>query len=190
MADFSKSIAWLGFWPVKAVKLWLLNLIHNARLVLLWAYGAWAAYRFSGLVRCGIREGNMRRIAGYATLAFCVIFSIATLASSVIQLLQGQASDTNLHILNRAALCVIGTLMVTLTALLPFGSPVLRHAIAYAISMALVFLYVWNLGHFEELHPNAYRDIFLNFTIVFAAVSVAIGLWKRYRKKRAAIPSK
>lgn len=37
--------------------------------------------------------------------------------------------------------------------------------------MGLVFLYVWIIGFFETLHPNAYRDVFLNFT------AVAVILW-------------
>lgn len=48
---------------------------------------------------------------------------------------------------------------------------VLSFLVPYAISMGLVFLYVWIIGFFETLHPNAYRDVFLNFT------AVAVILW-------------
>jgi uncharacterized membrane protein YiaA len=126
----------------------------------------------------------MKRTIGYAATAFCVIFAVLTLVSSAIQLWQGQPTDTNLHILNRAALCAIGVLMMTLIIALPGKSAVLRYVIAYAVSMVVVFFYVWVEGHFEELHPNAYRDIFLNFTIVFVVVAVAVGLWQRHKQRQ------
>lgn len=44
----------------------------------------------------------------------------------------------------------------------------------YAISMGIVFFYVWLSGFIEPLHPDAYRDVFLNFTAVSICVMIVI----------------
>ncbi|NLM75057.1 MAG: hypothetical protein GX187_03075 [Clostridiaceae bacterium] len=104
-------------------------------------------------------------------LLFCVIFSVTTLLSSSLQLFSGQLTDTNLHILNRGALVLIDVITFMLFDGIKPKRKVLSFLVPYAISMGLVFLYVWIIGFFETLHPNAYRDVFLNFT------AVAVILW-------------
>ena len=112
-----------------------------------------------------------------STILFCVLFSATTLVSSTLQLLRGQMTDTNTHIINRAAVVLIAVITITLFDKLRFKSTVLSHVVAYIFSMSTVFLYVWIMGFFEELHPNAYRDIFLNFTvitIIFSTITTLI----------------
>ena len=38
----------------------------------------------------------------------------------------------------------------------------------YVVITGLVMLWVWCLGHFVELHPDAYRDMFISVTIPYA----------------------
>ncbi|WP_462418372.1 DUF6608 family protein [Kytococcus sp. Marseille-QA3725] len=38
------------------------------------------------------------------------------------------------------------------------------------------------MGRFEELHPDAYRDIFLNFTAVAVVVMVVLAVLERRRR--------
>lgn len=93
-------------------------------------------------------------------LLFCVIFSVTTLLSSSLQLFSGQLTDTNLHILNRGALVLIGVITFMLFDGIKPKRKVLSFLVPYAISMGLVFLYVWIIGFFETLHPNAYSGLF------------------------------
>jgi hypothetical protein len=55
--------------------------------------------------------------------------------------------------------------------------------VPYVISMGIVFSYVWILGFFEELHPNAYRDIFLNFTVITICVMIVITIKEKLYKR-------
>jgi predicted neutral ceramidase superfamily lipid hydrolase len=91
-----------------------------------------------------------------------------------LQLYNGQAADTNHHILNRAAVVLIATLTIMLFNNIKLENKVLTYLIPYSISMGIVFLYVWITGFFQPLHPDAYRDIFLNFTSVSALVMTVI----------------
>ena len=119
-------------------------------------------------------------------LFFSVLFSVTTLASSIIQLAQGQATDTNSHILSRAVVVFIAVITIMLFLRLKLKSKILSYLLAYAISMSLVFLFVWIMGFFQTLHPNAYRDIFLNFTTVAVLITgiVEIRNWILARKAR------
>lgn len=103
-------------------------------------------------------------------LLFCIIYAITTLISSSIQLLQDQPTDTNFHILNRAAIVFIAVLTIILFETVQLKNKLLSYLIPYLISMGIVFFYVWLTGFVEPLHPDAYRDIFLNFTAVSLAV--------------------
>lgn len=113
---------------------------------------------------------------------FSVIYAITTIISSSLQLYQGQLTDTNFHILNRAAVVLIAVITIILFDKIQLKSKVLSYLVPYAISMGIVFFYVWLTGFIEPLHPNAYRDIFLNFTAVSICVMLVIfirGKWKR-----------
>lgn len=121
-------------------------------------------------------------------LFFSVIFTLATIFSSALQLSQGQPTDTNFHILNRAAVVLIAVATIQLFDRVRLKSRLLSYLVPYAISLALVFGYVWLTGFVEPLHPNAYRDIFLNFTAVAFVVMLVIfakDQWLARRGKRA-----
>lgn len=105
---------------------------------------------------------------------FSVLFAVTTIISSSLQMFQGQPTDTNFHILNRAAVVFIAVTTIQLFDKIRLKNQVLSYLVPYAISMGIVFFYVWLTGFVEPLHPNAYRDIFLNFTAVTIAVMIAI----------------
>ncbi|TYQ18408.1 UNVERIFIED_CONTAM: hypothetical protein Cloal_0840 [Acetivibrio alkalicellulosi] len=120
-------------------------------------------------------------------IIFSVLFTITTLVSSSLQLYQGKTTDTNLHILNRAVVVLIGVITIILFHKFKTKSKILTYLIPYAISMGVVFLYVWFVGFFETLHPNAYRDIFFNFTGVTVFVIIVIKIKEKvseYNKKQ------
>lgn len=107
-------------------------------------------------------------------ILFSIIYAVTTIISSSLQLYQGQMTDTNFHILNRAAIVLIGVITITLFYKFQLKSKVLSYLVSYIISMGIVFLYVWLTGFIEPLHANAYRDIFLNFTAISISVMTVI----------------
>ena len=114
---------------------------------------------------------------------FSILFTITTIVSSSLQLYQGRLEDTNSHLLNRAVVVFIGVLTMQLFDKIKFQSKILSFLIPYAISMSAVFLYVWITGFFESLHPNAYRDIFLNFTGVVIILTIVLTIKDKFLKK-------
>lgn len=60
------------------------------------------------------------------------------------------------------------------------------HRIHYIITMTAVFSLVWVSGLFIELHPNAYRDIFLNYTVVWIIISFGLTKFIQYKDKNNA----
>ena len=121
-------------------------------------------------------------------ILFSMIYAVTTILSSSLQLIQGQPTDTNFHILNRAAIVLIAVITIALFDKIRLKNPVLSYAVPYAISMGLVFFYVWLTGLVEPLHPNAYRDIFLNFTAVAACVMLVIFAKDRWLSNRKRNP--
>ncbi len=114
---------------------------------------------------------------------FSVIFSIATITSSIYQLSIGISKDGNLHIIDRAVLVLIGVLTVTLFDNIKCKSKVLSVIVPYMISISIVFFYVWLSSFWEELHPNAYRDVFFNFTALAIVVFVFLSIKHKITKR-------
>lgn len=115
---------------------------------------------------------------------FSVIFAVTTLISSALQLLRGQPTDTNFHILNRAAIVLIAVITILLFDKIRLKNRFLSYLVPYAISLAVVMAYVWLTGFVEPLHPDAYRDVFLNFTAVAIVVIIAIAVRDRIMQSR------
>ncbi|WP_250672970.1 DUF6608 family protein (plasmid) [Paraclostridium ghonii] len=99
---------------------------------------------------------------------YCLLFTVTTIISSIIQItLFNKVNDTNSHILNRAIVVAIGTSTLYMILYINFKNKILGILIPYVISLSTVLMYVFFTGFFEELHPNAYRDITLNYSAVF-----------------------
>lgn len=96
-----------------------------------------------------------------AVFIYSVLYTIATIFNSVLYLLNGHYEDPNgnWHELDRAIVVYIPTLI-------------------------LVFVYIWLTGFREALASSAYRDIFINYTIGYLAVSI-IGWIKNRIKNRS-----
>lgn len=115
---------------------------------------------------------------------FSVVYTIITILSSSEQLFQGQATDTNFHILNRAVVTFIAVLTVKLFEKIKMKSSVLSFLLPYGISMGVVFFYVWLTAFIEPLSKNAYRDVFLNFTAISICVAVILTIKDKWKKKK------
>lgn len=124
------------------------------------------------------------RLLKNIAVLFCIIFTVATVASCIINLLMGNTNDTYFHILDRAVLTLIGSIIIGIVEDIDFKSSILNCLIPYLIFIVFAFLYVFISGFFVELHPNAYRDIFINDTIAYIIVYIGILIYKNISKRK------
>ena len=124
------------------------------------------------------------RLLKNIAVLFCIIFTVATVASCIINLLMGNTNDTYFHILDRAVLTLIGSIIIGIVEDIDFKSSILNCLIPYLIFIVFAFLYVFISGFFFELHPNAYRDIFINDTIAYIIVYIGILIYKNISKRK------
>lgn len=101
-----------------------------------------------------------------------IIFTVITLFSSTLAIIQGRTYDTHIHILMRFFITVIAIMSVVIYEKLSHKPMYIAHIVHYSITMGIIFITLWITGFFIELHPDAYRDIFLNYTIVWIVISV------------------
>ncbi len=113
---------------------------------------------------------NLKKTLKQGFILFSMFYTVTTILSSSLQLYFGRLTDTNSHLLHRAAVVFIAVITILLFDRITLKSKVLSYLVPYVLSMGTVFLYVWLTSFFEPLHPNAYRDIFLNFTAISLCV--------------------
>ena len=121
----------------------------------------------------------------------CILFASITLLSSVLNLTfagAGAVTD-DVHILARFLIVVIA--IGSLYIFDWFQSWPLRivHLAHYLVTMALVLVLVWLGGFVVELHPDAYRDIFLNYTGIYLILAVIEFVYLRARGTRTILNS-
>lgn len=114
---------------------------------------------------------------------FCIVFTVATILSSSLQLLMGRLADTNEHILDRGVLTLIGSLVLILMTQLEFRNKLFRFIAPYSVFISIALLYVFISGFWSDLHPNAYRDVFLNDAIAYIVVYVVINIVNKIKKR-------
>lgn len=112
---------------------------------------------------------------------FCAVFTVSTLASIALNLPFGRLTDSYIHLLDRAVLCLIGSLVIILLLRVRFKYSLLNWLIPYIVFISLALSYVLLSSFWQELHPNAYRDIFLNDTIAYVII-FSVTKWYRTRK--------
>lgn len=128
-------------------------------------------------------EFQMKKKLIFYAIMLCSIYTLLTLISSSMQLIQGIESDTNIHILMRFVVCFIGISFWVTFSLIKFKKQWTTVLVQYMISMSLIFAIVLILGHFVELSDSAYLDIFMNYTIPFAIISTIVSIHRQKKKK-------
>ena len=120
-----------------------------------------------------------------AVFIYSVLYTIATIFNSVLYLLNGHYEDPNgnWHELDRAIIVFIITLAYILVKTLKLRNYWLKALVVYVPTLLLVFVYIWVTGIREPLAANAYRDIFINYTIGYMAASV-VGWFKTFIKRK------
>ena len=121
-----------------------------------------------------------------AVFLYSALYTIATIFNSVLYLLNGTYEDPNgnWHELDRAIIVFIITLAYTLIKNLKLRNYWLKAAAVYVPTLLLVFGYIWLSGLREPLASSAYRDIFINYTIGYAAASLVGWIKTRIRPKK------
>jgi len=109
----------------------------------------------------------------------CVIFTWITIIQSVLGMRSGE-NITYIHLFIRFVVTLIAIYSFTIYDLLDHWSETKATFAHYLVSMAAVFIFTWLTGVFiEPVHPNGYRDVFLNYTCLFTAVAMVFES-KRY----------
>ena len=119
---------------------------------------------------------------------FCALYTLATIANSVIYLANGTFEDPsgNWHELDRAVLVLIAVIAFALIRYLKIKNFWLKVIAVYVPTMLLVFLYVYLRGLTVELASSAYRDVFINYTAGFILVTIVVFVITLISKKKAA----
>ena len=119
-------------------------------------------------------------------LLYCAIYTITTILNSIIYLCQGLRDDPsgNWHELDRALIILIGVLALQLYKKLELKNKFLNIICTYIPTMLLTFLYVFFRGFRENLAKSAYKDIFVNYTLLFVFVVTIDIIAKKIRNKR------
>lgn len=129
-------------------------------------------------------------------VAIGIVYAAVTVISSTFALIAGAKTETHVHLLLRFGVSIIGV-----GALYAYGALRRRFVkltslatglITYVFALAAAMAGVWLYGRVDALHPDAYRDIFLNFTAMAIVLSViwagAARLLRRRRSPTAAAP--
>lgn len=117
--------------------------------------------------------------------AIAITFTLLTLTSSIFYMIKGETYDTHFHIIMRFIITAIAITSLYIYDLFKRRSLFMVHLIHYIATMTSVFILVWFTGFFVELHPNAYRDIFLNYTIIWIVVALVLTVFINTKKRRS-----
>ena len=108
---------------------------------------------------------------------------MVTLVSSLWQLFNGQPTDTNAHIVIRSLFTLIGVCIYSIFNYINIRNHWIKFSIQYVTSIGFIFLLVWVIGFFGELSKTAYRDAFLNWTVIFLLVVIIQIIINFFKKK-------
>lgn len=113
-----------------------------------------------------------------------ILFTMLTLISSILNLVLGHTTDTHAHILMRGGFVTIGVTTVVLYLYFPLKTRILRYILPYVFSTGLVFLLIFLIGFATELHPDAYRDGFFNYTFVAIPIMITLFIYDTIKLKQ------
>lgn len=121
-----------------------------------------------------------------ALLIYCGLYTFATILNSILYLAQGTYEDPNgnWHEIDRAIIVLIGVLAYELCIHIKTKNRIVSAVIGYIPTLLLAFGYVWLAGLREPLAKSAYRDIFINYTMMFLCISVIYNIIDIFRRKK------
>lgn len=119
----------------------------------------------------------------------CILFTGIVLAGSTLGLVvEGFDSTTDdLHIWARFAIVFIAIGSLYIFDWLQSWSLPVVHAIHYILTMAIILVSFWFMGTIIELHPDAYRDIILNYSGIYLILVAVEYVYFRWRGRKRAL---
>lgn len=126
----------------------------------------------------------MKKILKESCIIYSVIYTITTIINSIIYLVQGISEDPsgNWHELDRAIILFIGMVAIQLFRKLELKNKILNIIFSYIPTLLLILGYVYIRGLRVELAQSAYKDVFLNFTIIYIIVLIVDFVVKRVKR--------
>lgn len=120
-----------------------------------------------------------------AVFLYSVLYTFATILNSMLYLLKGHYEDPNgnWHELDRAIIVFIIVLAYILVKNLKISNYWVKVLVVYIPTLILVFVYIWLTGFREALASSAYRDIFINYTTGYLAVSITGWIKNRIKNR-------
>lgn len=98
----------------------------------------------------------------------CVFFTILAISKIVMEyIVSKQMDDTGRNLLFMFAFTCLSLFVLDQYSRFENLSPLIIIIGQYIVAMGIVFFIIWISSHFEQLSTNAYRDIFLSFTIPY-----------------------
>ena len=119
----------------------------------------------------------MKKVVNLIVL-MCLIFTLVTFFESIMQLMMGQKSDLNVHILNHLSYSFIGALSITLVKYANRKKFVLNILIPYIVNVPLMLLSIYITSLYMSMPDTAYRDAMFVFTVAFIILGLIIE-WKK-----------
>lgn len=115
----------------------------------------------------------------------CVIYTIMSVGKILIEAItQGKYGNDQANLLTMLLFSFLGTLVLSQHYRLSQLPLLLVAVLQYAVLIMAVMLFIWVSGHFTQLHPNAYMDMFRSFTVPYgiAALVYYISLYMEVQK--------
>ena len=119
----------------------------------------------------------MKKVVNLIVL-MCLIFTLVTFFESIMQLMMGQKTDLNVHILNHLSYSFIGALSITLVKYANRKKFVLNILIPYIVNVPLMLLSIYITSLYMSMPDTAYRDAMFVFTVAFIIIGLIIE-WKK-----------
>ena len=100
-------------------------------------------------------------------ITICVCYTILSVSNAVLNLLNGNSTGSHENSIMMLLWTSIAVFILSIHHLFDELSPIFMIIIQYMIAMGLVFLSIFFIRLFSEIHVNAYKDAFISFTIPY-----------------------
>lgn len=129
---------------------------------------------------------NVNKISNFFSKV-CVFFTLLLFVKIVLEYVINAASfdTTRENIVFMFIFCIIGSFILEQHKKFENFPMILVLIMQYIIALAAVMLLIWIYSNFSEMSRNAYRDIFLSFTIPYIVGAIWYYVSVLYEARRA-----
>ena len=97
-------------------------------------------------------------------ITICISYTIISIINALINLLNGNSTGSHENSIMMLLWTSIAVFILSIHHLFDEWSPIFMIIIQYVIAMGLVFLSIFLISLFSEIHVDAYKDAFTSFT--------------------------